>query len=223
MLVAAVDVCITTSGSCSRGNPLVVTLLPAVIGAGIGFLASVWLRRSDREWQRTRDQFTREMQIVQPLDEALVATQRLVQGYGVPDGESRWGLAHREWEAGWVALTPHLTDDELEARFQSVGTILMEMEDREADQKPPRGMMMRVAMRAIANARLTLAYWLRGDPLPAASFPSSAETIALLGQGDPTPLASGSPLRAWLDAHEQPPWRVAESSGRPWLRRGRRR
>jgi hypothetical protein len=65
-------------------------------------------------------------------------------------------------------------------------------------------------MRAIGNARLALAYWLRGDPLPPASFPSSKETIALLGHGDPRPLAADGSLRTWLAQHEQPPWRPEE-------------
>jgi hypothetical protein len=166
----------------------------------------------DRAWQAERDRVAREMQVVRPLDEALVAVQRYVQGrgrYELGEDETRWSAAHQSWEDGWVELTPHLADAELEDRYRSVGTILMELSDRAEDE--PRvhvGAMINVAMRAIGNARLALAYWLRGEPLPPSSFPSSEELLRLLGAGDPTPLAAEAPLRTWLKEHEQPPWRA---------------
>jgi hypothetical protein len=218
--VAVLHVCITTAGSCtSSGDPLVTTLLPAVIGAVLGFFGSLCLNKGERDWQRSRDSFAREMQVVKPLDEALVEAQRRVSGYDVTEGASRWQLAHQAWESGWVRLTPHLTDPELEDRYKTVGTILMELRDREGEEGLHAGSPMQIAMRAIGNARLALAYWLRGDPLPPASFPSSQETIVLLGQGDPTPLAADAPLRTWLQQHEQPPWRPPEQSRRRSLRR----
>ena len=225
MALAELHVCITTSGSCSSSNPWLMTLLPTFVGALLGFGLSMFLRRSEREWQRSRDSFTREMQIVKPLDEALVEAQRRISGYDVPDGESRWKLAHQEWENGWVRLTPHLTDDELDDRYKAVGTIVMELGDREAaGDGLHAGSPVQIAMRAIGNARLALAYWLRGDPLPAASFPSAKDTVILLGQGDPKPLAADAPLRMWLQEHQQPPWRPADPAGRRWLRRsGQRR
>jgi hypothetical protein len=104
--LAELHICITTSGSCAKGNPLIVTLLPAVVGAVLGLFGALFLRRSEREWQRSRDSFAREMQVVQPLDDALVEAQRRMSGYDVPKSESRWRAAHHEWENGWVRLTP---------------------------------------------------------------------------------------------------------------------
>jgi hypothetical protein len=51
---------------------------------------------------------------------------------------------------------------------------------------------------SIGSARIALGYWLCGDPLPPASFPSPEETILLLGQGDPKPVATDASLRTWL-------------------------
>ena len=100
--------------------------------------------------------------------------------------------------------TPHLADAELEERYRAVGTILMELRDRE-DDGLHAGTGVMIAMRAIGNARLALAYWLRADRLPAASFPSSEETNQLLGAGDANPLLADAPLRRWLNEHPQPP------------------
>ncbi|HMJ34342.1 MAG TPA: hypothetical protein VK501_10515 [Baekduia sp.] len=158
----------------------------------------------------------RQSLVVQPLDVALVEAQVFVQADAPPDG-SRWAAAHREWEHGWVRLTPHLDDDELEERYKAVGTILLELMDREHDDDLKIGPMRKVAMRAIGNARIALAAWLRGDELPPRSFPTPKETIELLGQGDPTPLATGSPLRRWLDEHPQPAWRSQRRAPR-WRR-----
>jgi len=47
----------------------------------------------------------------------------------------------------------------------------------------------------------------RADRLPPASFRSPQQAIELLGQGDPTLLASDAPLWTWLREHEVPPWR----------------
>jgi hypothetical protein len=69
-----------------------------------------------------------------------------------------------------------------------------------------------VADRAILNALLALAYYLRGAPLPPACFPGSHETIELLGRGDPNPLAPEAPLRRWISEHEPTPWRSRCSS-----------
>jgi hypothetical protein len=219
VLITGVSVCISTSGSCS--DPLLTTLLPAVVGAVLGFGGSLLLRRGEREWQLSRDRFVREMQVVKPLDDALVETQLRITGVAVEEGQSRWDLAHREWENGWVRLTPHLADAELEERYKAVGTILTELRLRDDQDGLHAGSPVMIAMRAIGNGRLALAYWLRGDPLPPASFPSSQETIELLGEGDPTPLAADAPLRQWMQTHEQPPWRPLESRRR-WLL-GRRR
>jgi hypothetical protein len=158
-------------------------------------------------WQERRDRFASDIQIARPLDNALVETQRRVQGELVPADESRWMAAHGEWQDGWVRITPHLTDDELENRYKAVGTILQELNDRAAEPGVRASTLMYVVMRAILNARLAVAYFLRGAPLPPACFPGPRETIELLGQGDPNPLDHDAPLRRWLSEHEPPPWR----------------
>jgi hypothetical protein len=217
----------------NQESPLVTTLLPALIGAFLGFCGSLLLRRGEHGWQERRDadtrtwqeeqqrlaherevawqaqrdSFARDIQIARPLDDALVATQRRVTGELVPEGDSRWTAAHGEWQDGWVRITPHLTDGELEERYKAVGTIMLELNERSGDTGVSTGTLVTVAMRAILNARLAVAYFLRGVPLPPACFPSPQETIELLGQGDPNPLAADGPLRRWIAAHDPPPWR----------------
>jgi hypothetical protein len=229
-------------------NPLLTTLLPAVVGAVLAIAGSVLLRRGEHDWQKDReadaqrwqeqrelaaqewqavqqrlaherevawqeqrDRFARDIQVAKPLDDALVETQRRINRELIPEGESPWAHAHGEWEKGWVRITPHLTDAELEARYQAVGTILTELRfhfDERPDEAGPLRMATRiVADRAILNARLAVAYFLRGTALPPACFPGPQETIQLLGQGDPDPLAADAPLRRWLADHEVPPWR----------------
>jgi hypothetical protein len=218
-------------------SPLITTLLPAVVGAVLGAGGSLLLRRGEHDWQERReaeaqrwqerqeqaaherevawqnqrDSFARDVRIATPLDDALIETQRRVRRELVPEGESHWDHAHGEWEKGWVRITPHLTDDELEDRYKAVGTILTELRlhfDGPPDQSSPHRMATRiVADRAILNARLALAYYLRGAPLPPACFPGSDETIELLGQGDPNPLAPEAPLRRWISEHGPTSWR----------------
>jgi hypothetical protein len=228
-MLAAVHVFIDNSPP----SPLLTTLLPAVAGAVFGVGGSLLLRRGEHDWQERRevataeqqaeqqrlnhqrevawqerrDRFARDLQVAKPLDDALVEVQRRVQGELVPEGESRWMHAHAEWQNGWVRVTPHLTDGELEERYQAVGTILLELEQCAGDEGFLRGAGLMVASRAIVNARLALAYFLRGEPLPPACFPGPRETNELLGQGDPDPLKADMPLRRWLTEHEVPPWR----------------
>lgn len=220
-VLADLNVCITTSDTCTSSASQWATLIPVFVGAVLGYLASTLGRRSERSWQTKRDEYASQTLVVKPLDEALVLAQMRIQNVDVPDGESRWAAAHRAWEDGRVRLTPHLTDGELEARYHAVGTILKELEDHDSmGTEIPRSAMVTVAMRAIANARCALAYWMRGDPLPPRSFPDSQKTLELLGQGDPQPLAADAPLRTWLREHEQPPWRPAPP---PWWKRLLRR
>jgi hypothetical protein len=243
-MLAVLHVFIVNGGS----SPLLTTLLPAVIGALLGFGGSLLIRRGEHGWQEhreadahrfqeqrelsaqqwqteqerlaherevawqlQRDRFARDVQVATPLDDALVESQRRVRGELVPAGESRWTHAHRQWEHGWVRITPHLTDAELEDRYKTVGTILTELKlhfDEPQDQPSPRRMAtLIVSERAILNARLAVSYFLRGAPLPPPCFPGPAQTIELLGQGDPNPLAPDAPLRRWISEHEPPPWR----------------
>jgi hypothetical protein len=232
-MLAALHVFIVNNGA----SPLLTTLLPAVIGALLGFGGSLLIRRGEHDWQEERersaqewqaeqqrlnherevawqeqrDRFARDVQIAKPLDDALVEAQRRVRRELVPKGESNWAHAHREWEQGWVRITPHLTDAELEDRYKAVGTILSELRlnfDEPEDDPSPNRMTTRIVVdRAILNARLAVAYFLRGAPLPPACFPGPVETNELLGQGEPNPLAGDAPLRRWLSEHEVPPLR----------------
>jgi hypothetical protein len=165
------------------------------------------------------------MAIVRPLDDALVETQSRVQGRDVPKDTSRWSAAHSEWENGWVRLTPQLADAELEARYKSVGTILTTLDTEE--HSVSTSTEVKVATRAIANARIALSYWIRQEDLPEPSFPSANELLVLLGQGDPEPLAADKPFRQWLDANPQPPWRPEPPAAAPekrsrWRERAKR-
>jgi hypothetical protein len=214
-------------------SPLLTTLLPAVIGTVLGFGGSLLIRRGEHQWQEQResgaqawhaeqqrlaherevvwqeqrDQMARALQIARPLDDALVKVQEIVLKQSDHDWISRWTLAYEEWQQGWVRHAPFLTDEELDARYEAVGTILLELHDRADDPDAKRATLASIAMRAIGNARIALAYFLRGRPLPPASFPTRTETVELLEQGDPRPLATEAPLRRWLAQHKAPPWR----------------
>lgn len=52
-----------------------------------------------------------------------------------------------------------------------------------------------VVQGALANARQALAYFVRGQEWPAASFPPTAQLPGLLDAGDPDSLAPGMPVR----------------------------
>jgi hypothetical protein len=223
---AILHVCISTAKSCAgSGDSWLSSAVPAVVGAIVGgtvaFVSAWTLRQGDREWQRERDRIAVELEVVKPLDDALVEVQKHISlGRAQADGPD-WAKAHDTWQEGWVRFTPHLESEALEERYQAVGTILLDL--MMDDDDIPRGPAVMVAHRAIANGRFAIAYWRRGDELPPASFPSPERTIELLGQGGTTPYAPGSPLRVWLETHEQPPWRRASEPKRSWFRLGRRR
>jgi hypothetical protein len=218
---AALEVCITTSGSCGSGtSPLLTTLLPTVVGALLGFFAALLLRRRERVWEGEREWFDRERTQARELDDALVKTQLRIQEQGVAEDEDRWAAAHREWEQGWVRVTPFLDSRELEARYRAVGTILLELRFYEGNATIIQ--RVNVVQRAIANARQALAYFVRGHDLPDASFPDVGELLDLLGAGDPDSLVSNGPLRKWLDDHPEGPWHP-ETKGDDRYTKARRR
>jgi hypothetical protein len=209
-LLADLHVCITTSASCADGDPWWHTLMPivvGVVGTVLGYGLSRLGGRSDRAYQRRREEFERQTLVVQPLDNALVEAQRRLSDMDVPEGQSCWKAAHAQWEDGWIRQTPWLADAELEARYQSVGSILIDMDGSRGRDQFKIGPAKTVAHRAILNARLALSYWLRGEELPPNSFPKPQELTELLGMGHSTPLAPDAPLRKWLDEHPAPPWR----------------
>jgi hypothetical protein len=79
-LRAAVDICVSTSGSCGFGvSPLVVALASVVVGAILGFLGAYLLGRQQRSWQDRREWLDRERTQARELDDALVKTQLRIQ------------------------------------------------------------------------------------------------------------------------------------------------
>ena len=158
-------------------------------------------------WHKQRDWFIAVTEVIPSLDAALLSAQRFVEGRDDPGKATRWDAAYTEWQNGWVPYTPHLGDDELEARYRAVGSILMDLKLHDHDDAVGMSALVNVAVRAIINARIALAYARRGETLPPASFPSSDELVLLLGQGDPSPYRPDAPLRRWLDGHPEPPWR----------------
>jgi hypothetical protein len=227
---AALDICVSTSGSCGSGASLTVTTLlttlaGVVVGSVLAFIGTSRLAAKQRRWQDERDWFDRARTQARELDDALIDTQLRVQEQGVGEDENRWSAAHREWERGWVRVTPFLDSPMLEARYRAVGTILTEL--RFYEGAAPIMQRVNIVQRAIANARQALAYFARGYELPDASFPNAPELLDLLGEGDPDALARGAPLRRWLDDHPEGPWHPvsdgnedADPGGRerfPWL------
>ena len=182
-----------------------LTLVAALAGAVVGFVGALVLQSRNQGWQLKRERFANQLQVVVPLDEALVQTQLIItDGRSTASGPD-WQAAHDEWETGWVRLTPRLHEAEIESRYDTVGAVLKDL--MLSDLQPQRGSAVKVVMRAISNARIALAYWGRDERLPERSFPSPEEVIQLLGQGDPQPYSPDAPLQRWLKEHEQPGWR----------------
>jgi hypothetical protein len=208
---AALDICITTSGSCGSGSaPWFATFLSTLVGAFVALIGAYFLSRKQRDWQDSRALLDRQLKIAEALDTILVETQRKVGSSSVPDDEDekfideRFQAAHRDWEEGWVRLSPFLTDHELKERYASLGTILTEIYMYEGGAS--KYQLRRTAHRAVENARIGLAYFVRGESQPACSFPDNQSLQRLLNEGDPDPLLPDAPLRQWLDDHPPPAW-----------------
>lgn len=175
-----------------------------VVGTVLGFLGALVLRKMDQDWQESRWKFEREVELARNLDDVLVETQRNIHNEGARKDGNRWSAASLAWQDGAVRVMPFMTSDELRARFQSVGTILRELVDYEGQAAMVT--QISVAHRAAENARLGLAYFVRGETIPPTSFPASDELIDLLGVGDPDPLRPDAPLRKWLKDNPAPQW-----------------
>ncbi len=173
-------------------------VLGVALTAGFDYLA----RRHVREEQREQARHARELVAAEQLDEALIrASEALDRNAHTMTLEQRYVVAHKEWEAGWVAYSPRIRQPELLDRYSAVGGILNEvlLSGRTTLEVPRR-----LPRRAIANARATLAYFMRGDKeLPATSFPEPTELIGLLGEGDglEDPM---EPLKDWVTSHPEP-------------------
>jgi hypothetical protein len=161
---------------------------------------------SAEERERERERRQRELLVAERLDEALVyasaALDRSVtRGRGVPTLEDHYRDAYDHWAEAWVAYSSRLRQPELLRRYDAIGLLLMEVVHRDRTSvEIPR----HVVARAIANARVTLAYFMRGEEqLPPATFPEPDELRRLLGEGDGQidPL---HPLKHWLSQHPMP-------------------
>jgi hypothetical protein len=209
---AALDICITSSRSCGSGStPWFTTFLSTLLGAFVALVGAYFLSRKQRDWQDRRALLDRQLKIAEDLDKILVEAQRTIGGSLIPDDEDekfvdeRFRAAHRDWEEGWVRLSPLLADPDLKERYASVGTILTEISlvyDGEASMYRRR----HIAQRAVENARIGLAYFVRGEGQPALSFPSNRSLQQLLNEGDPDPLLPDKPLYIWLEEHKPAPW-----------------
>jgi hypothetical protein len=177
----------------------------ALIGVGgvvLGVVLTAVIDHRSRqhvsEEQLEQARHARELVAAEALDEALVrASRALVRG---SSGEPRWAQAREAYQDGWVEYSPRIRSRELLNRYRAVGTLLTEIVVGDLKGKHGIG---RASARAIANARATLAYFMRGDEsLPPASFPEPDELMRLLGQGDgqDDPL---EPLKEWLNAHPE--------------------
>jgi hypothetical protein len=158
-------------------------------------------RKHVSEEQRDQARHGRELVAAEQLDEALIRASRALDHASDRPLEERYADARDAWDEGWVAYSPRIRRRELLDRYQVVGSILNEvvMSDRTAAQ-----VTRRIVARAIANARSTLAHFMRGEEkLPAASFPEPKELARVLGDGDglEDPM---KPLKDWLETHASP-------------------
>ena len=183
-----------------------------VLGAGLSELSARRGRRELIAEQREQARYDREFAAAELLDEALVRSSlALDRDVGANSVAKRYSEAHDAWQEGWVAHSPRIRQPELLERIQAVGTMLHEATMRGGDEK---GVPRYVLARAIANARSTLAHFMRGDPLPPSAFPAPDELIKLLGEGDGSEDPLG-PLRAWLTDRPQAEFHVRQVEPAP--------
>jgi hypothetical protein len=164
-----------------------------VLGAALTWVIGSRQRAQDRIERREENYSEREFQAIQKLDVALVDAQRILAGLGdEQEMQDRFESPHRCWEDGWVAYSARLRSHELVTRYKSVGTML---DDVRMAREEHRGAAFFV-QRSIANARVAMAWYSRGEAVPQSAFPESDLLIQMLGRGDGTddPYAE---LRDW--------------------------
>jgi hypothetical protein len=171
-------------------------VLGVVLTAGVDHVA----RNHVSEEQREQARHARELIAAEQLDEALIRASTSLDRDTDRPLLKRYEEAHDAWEEGWVAYSPRIRQRELLDRYQVIGNILNEVliGDRSTNH-----VTRRIVARAIANARSTLAHFMRGDDLPPASFPGHDELTRLLGEGDglDDPM---KPLKDWMTSHPEP-------------------
>jgi hypothetical protein len=194
---------------------MVSMLIGTVLGGFLAILGGYLVGLKQRSWQKEqalfeRDlakkqaQFERELSITKALDGSLVEAERRILGRGVPEGESPWEMAHREWEEAWVRVSPLLVNRNVKDRYESAGRMLAELVLYDGNAR--LGRQKGIALRATLNARQVIAYFSREEEPSSPCFPSPDVLTRLLGEGDPDPLLPDQPLQQWLNEHPMPDW-----------------
>jgi hypothetical protein len=149
---------------------------------------------SQRDLVREAVRYARELEALAGIDAKLVDAQAAIELNSTAEYEERYREASKAWQDAWIRLTLPVSNAELLDRVQAIGSILSEVL---LGDRTPAQVRTWVILRAIANARASIGYALRGQQLPNASFPGTTELRDLLGKGDglDDPL---SPLRARL-------------------------
>ena len=177
-----------------------------MLGVVLNTVGSTRTRKQISAEERERERRQRELQVAERLDEALVyASTALDRGVtrerGAPTLEDRYQDAYDHWAEAWVAYSSRLRQPELLRRYEAIGPLLMEVVHGD---RTPEEIPRHVVARAIANARVTLAYFMRGEEqLPPATFPEPDELRRLLGEGDGQ-IDPSRPLKQWLSEHPMP-------------------
>ncbi len=178
-----------------------------MLGVVLNAVGSTLTRKQISAEERERERRQRELLVAERLDEALVyASAALDRGSvtrerGAPTLEDRYREAYEHWGDAWVAYSSRLRQPELLRRYETIGPLLMEVVhgDRTSKEIPRH-----VVARAVANARVTLAYFMRGEEqLPPATFPDPDELQSLLSEGNGQ-VDPSSPLKHWLGQHPMP-------------------
>jgi dsDNA-binding SOS-regulon protein len=181
-------------------DSLLAGLIGVAFGAGLNNLSARRGRKETRDEQREAERHARELEVAERLDEALVrASAKLDRGADQTLAD-RLAAARDEWQDAWVAYSPRVRQRELLERYSAVGNILTEYTLNEVSARGAQW----IVRRAIANARATLAYFMRGDEeLPATTFPEPAELTRLIVEGEGAKDPMG-PLKLWLKGRELP-------------------
>jgi hypothetical protein len=172
-----------------------------LLGAGLNEWSARRGRREVHREQQEAERHARELVVAERLDEALVNAQKAIEFSPTDALEKALRSARLVWEDAWIAYSPRIRQHELLLRYSAVGSILAEYALSEDSIEPAA---RRIVGRAIANARSTLAHFMRGgEPLPPTAFPEPDELKQLLAAGDGTNEPMG-PLKKWLSENELP-------------------
>jgi hypothetical protein len=171
-----------------------------VLGVALTAVVDHRARRHVSEEQREQARHARELIAAEQLDQAMLNTSAALDLDSGRPLEERYIHAHTAWEEGWVAFSPRIGKREVLDRYNAVGSILKEVVH---SSFTPEDVQRRTIVRAIANARSTLAHFMRGDRIPPSAFPEPEELKRLLGEGngldDPM-----KPLKDWMTNHPEP-------------------